>query len=191
MLFTYLLLLLSGLQIGLFGYGGPEALLSFAEHEFVVRHEWLTAAQFADIVALSRVTPGPAALNAATMAGYAALYQNFGFWPAVGGSAIGTVAVASPSLGMAALVERLRRSGRWQYLAESVLAVLRPLVPGLVVAAALVLAGGDSFGTPSSTPWHFGISFFLFVATIVGTAFCRFHPLFMLLLCGTAGWLLL
>jgi len=191
MLLIYLFLLLSGLQIGLLGYGGPDAMLAFAEHEFVVRHEWLTAAQFADIVALSRVTPGPAALNATTMAGYAALIQAGGFWAAVGGSAVGTLAVASPSLGMAALMERVRRSQRWRDLADGILLVLRPLAPGIVAAAALLLVNADSFGVPGETPWQFGISLFLFFATVVGTMIYRFHPLFMLLLCGTAGWLLL
>lgn len=191
MLPIYLFLLLSGLQTGLLGYGGPEAMLAFAEHEFVVRHEWLTAAQFADIVALSRVTPGPAALNAATMAGYAALFQTGGFWAAMGGGAVGTLAVASPSLGMAALVERVRRNQRWRHIADSVLLVLRPLAPGIVAAAALLLVNADSFGVPGETPWQFGISLFLFLTTLAGTTYYRFHPLFMLLLCGTAGWLLL
>jgi len=188
---TYLFLLWSGLQIGLFGYGGPDALLALAEHELVARHGWLTAAQFADIVALSRFTPGPAALNAVTMAGYAALFQVGGFWAAVGGGAVGTAATALPALGLAAAVERIRRKPHWRGVTDSILAVLRPLVPGLIAAAALLLVHRDSFGHPQETPWQFGISLFLFAATLVGVTLCRFPPLFMLLLCGVAGWLLL
>lgn len=189
MLITYLYLLLSFLQIAVFGYGGADALLAYAEHEIVVRHEWLTAAQLADVIALSRIAPGADVMNIATLTGYAILVKEFGVGAAIGGSALSTLACALPSIGFATLSERLQQ-GKWKDTIDSILVVLRPIVPGLIAAAAVLLVNADSFGSPATHPWQFGVSLFLAFATLTGTMLYRFHPLFMLLLCGIAGCLL-
>ena len=46
-------LFLSYLKIGFFGFGGGYAMLSLIQNEVVVQHQWMTNAQFADIVAVS------------------------------------------------------------------------------------------------------------------------------------------
>ena len=66
----YLQLFLSYLKIGFFGFGGGYAMLSLIQNEIVVQQGWLTDAQFADIVAVSQMTPGPIAINSATYIGY-------------------------------------------------------------------------------------------------------------------------
>ena len=66
----YLQLFLSYLKIGFFGFGGGYAMLSLIQNEIVEQRGWLTATQFADIVAVSQITPGPIAINCATFTGY-------------------------------------------------------------------------------------------------------------------------
>ena len=66
----YLQLFLSYLKIGFFGFGGGYAMLSLIQNEIVEQRGWLTATQFADIVAVSQITPGPIAINSATYIGY-------------------------------------------------------------------------------------------------------------------------
>ena len=56
-------LFISYLKIGFFGFGGGYAMLSLIQNEVVVQHQWMTAAEFADIVAVSQITPGPIAIN--------------------------------------------------------------------------------------------------------------------------------
>ena len=56
----------SYLKIGFFGFGGGYAMLSLIQNEVVVQHAWMTNAEFADIVAVSQITPGPIAINSAT-----------------------------------------------------------------------------------------------------------------------------
>ncbi len=63
-------LFLSYLKIGFFGFGGGYAMLSLIQNEVVVQHAWMSNAQFADIVAVSQITPGPIAINSATYVGY-------------------------------------------------------------------------------------------------------------------------
>ena len=53
-------------KIGIFNFGGGYAMLSLIQNETVVKHQWLTNAEFTDIVAISQSTPGPIGINAAT-----------------------------------------------------------------------------------------------------------------------------
>ena len=61
---------------------------------------------------------------------------------------------------------------------------------GTFLALVLMLTPGN-FGSPSQSPWQFGVSLFLFAATAVGVGHFRFHPAFMLGLCAVAGFILL
>ena len=45
-------------------------MLSLIQHEIVEEQGWITVSQFADIVAISQMTPGPIAINSATYIGY-------------------------------------------------------------------------------------------------------------------------
>ncbi|MCQ2603849.1 MAG: chromate transporter [Spirochaetia bacterium] len=55
-------------KIGLFAFGGGYANLAVIESELLIRN-WCTASEFADIVAVAQVTPGPVVINAATYIG--------------------------------------------------------------------------------------------------------------------------
>ena len=65
----YLELLLSFMQIGLFSIGGGYAAMPLIQSQVVELHPWLTLQQFADIMTIAELTPGPIALNAATFVG--------------------------------------------------------------------------------------------------------------------------
>ena len=56
-------------KIGLFSFGGGYAMVPLMEREIAARG-WLAAREFADIVAISQMTPGPIAVNAATYIGF-------------------------------------------------------------------------------------------------------------------------
>jgi chromate transporter len=47
------------LRLGLTSFGGPIAHLGYFQREFVERRRWITDADYADIVALCQVLPGP------------------------------------------------------------------------------------------------------------------------------------
>ncbi|MDD4417685.1 MAG: chromate transporter, partial [Bacteroides graminisolvens] len=55
----YLQLFYTFFKIGLFGFGGGYGMLSLIQAEVVTNHEWMTAGEFTDIVAVSQMTPGP------------------------------------------------------------------------------------------------------------------------------------
>ena len=126
--------------IGLFTFGGGYAMLSLIQAQVVTAHGWLTESGFADIVAISQMTPGPIGINTATYVGYDVLLQaGGGPWLGLLGSATATFALMLPSFILMLLIVRFYTQFRRNPIFEGVLAVLRPAVVGLIGAAALLL----------------------------------------------------
>ena len=139
----YLELFLSFFQVGLFSIGGGYATLPLIQNQVVTTNGWLSVTEFADVVTLSQMTPGPIALNAATFVG-----------TRVGGglgAIIATVGVVTPSviivMALAAMYVKCRGHG----VLEGVLYGLRPAVVGLIGSAAvglvLLALTGETGGT--------------------------------------------
>ncbi|MBO6188292.1 MAG: chromate transporter [Prevotella sp.] len=190
MIFFYLFL--TFFEIGLFGFGGGYGMLSLIQHETVEHWHWITAAEFTDIVAISQMTPGPIGINSATYCGYTAV-KNAGYsMPmAMLGSLTSTVALVLPSLILMVLISRLFMRYMHHPVVEGVFRTLRPAVVGLLAAATLLLMTPDNFSTPTSDPWQFGVSCFLFVAAFIGVKVMHINPIRMILYCAFAGLVLL
>lgn len=124
------------LQIGLFGFGGGYAMLSLIHAQVVVQHGWLTAGEFSDIVAISQMTPGPIAINSATYVGYTV--AGGGAWGVLG-AVVATVAVCLPSFILMVLAAKfIAHLLRNRFVAGAMVG-LRPVVVGMIAAAALLL----------------------------------------------------
>jgi chromate transporter len=161
------------LKIGLFSFGGGYAMLSFVEYEVVRAHSWISPADFADIVAISQMTPGPIGINTATYVGYAATGS-------VWGSIISTIAVCLPSLVIMVLICRflvMYKSNRW---VAAALAGIKPVTVGLLIAAAFSMVNSDTFVNY--------ISVILFLVSFLLTWKLKVHPILMLILAGIAGY---
>ncbi|MBQ7342495.1 MAG: chromate transporter [Alistipes sp.] len=171
-------LFISYLKIGFFGFGGGYAMLSLIQNEVVVRHGWITAAQFTDIVAVSQITPGPIAINSATYIGYTVA----GFW----GSVVATVAVSLPSLTIMVLLTRFFFKLRNNRYVAGVVSAMTPVVLGMILSAALLLMFPASAEEASFID---GWSWALFGATLIGS-WRKVNPILMILLSAVAGVLI-
>ncbi len=187
----FLFLFLSYFQVGALGIGGNVGAQALLEHEAITLHHWLTPAQLSDLMAFCRTLPGGTGINAATLSGYLATAGKFGFWGCAGASVVAVAGLAIPSALWTELICRCRQSGPIVRLTDSVMPLLRPLIPGLVIGAALLMMRSETMGSMATTPWHFWISCLLCLATLVGTGIYRVNGTFMVVLCGIAGWLLL
>lgn len=78
------------MKIGLFTFGGGQAMIALLENEFVSKRKWIESEEFVDLVAIAESTPGPIAINCATYLGY----KRAGFW----GALLSTVGVCVPSV---------------------------------------------------------------------------------------------
>ena len=179
-------------EIGLFGFGGGYGMLSLIQTETVVRHHWLSTAEFTNIVAISQMTPGPIGINSATYCGYTAVHNaGYGLWLSCLGSATATFALVLPSFLLMILISQMFMKYTKTAAVQHVFAGLRPAVVGLLAAATLLLCNDENFSSPSVSPWQFGISLALFAATFVGTMWFKVNPIRMICYAALAGLLLL
>lgn len=187
----YLLLFLSFVQIGLFSVGGDASAQALLEHEVLTLHHWLSPEACTDLMTLGACLPGSTAQQMAVFTGYSTTVQQLGFGGALATAAFCSLALALPALAWTGIAVRWAECNPYPMTTRCIMTLLRPLVPGLVVAAALLMAKEAGLLADATDAWHKGVSAFLFVATVVGVRVYRFNPLFMLLLCGVAGCLLL
>lgn len=188
----YLHLFLTFFQIGLFGFGGGYGMLSLIQTETVIRHQWLSSAEFTNIVAISQMTPGPIGINSATYCGYAAVHNaGYGMPMSVLGSATATFALVLPSLILMILISKMFMKYMHTDPVQNVFSGLRPAVVGLLAAATLLLMNEENFGSMVKTPWQFWISVALFVSTFVGTKYMKINPIRMICYAAFAGLMLL
>ena len=181
-------LLCSFLMIGLFSFGGGYGMLSVIQGEVVIRHAWLTAAEFTDIVAVSQMTPGPIGINSATYVGYTAVFNaTDNEVLAVLGSLTASFAVMLPSIVLMLIVSRFFMKYSKHKNVENVFRLLRPAVVGLIASAALLLMTKENFGSPTETPLQFWVSVALFVAAFVAMKFYKVSPILILVLAGVFG----
>ena len=181
-------LFLSYLKIGFFGFGGGYAMLSLIQNEVVVQHPWMSNAEFADIVAVSQITPGPIAINSATYVGYTVGAQAGGDAMGVLGAFVATFAVSLPSLTLMLLLTHFFLKLRNNRYVEGVMVGLRPVVIGMIASAALLLIaprGSDPGEQNFIDAW----SWVLFGGVFVG-ALLKKNPILLILLSAVGGILI-
>ncbi len=135
----YLQLFISYLKIGFFGFGGGYAMLSLIQYEVVVRHGWISAAQFSDIVAISQVTPGPIAINSATYVGYTVGATLGTPYFGILGAFVATFAVCLPSLTLMLVATHFFLRLKNNRYVEGAMMGIKPIVIGMIASAALLM----------------------------------------------------
>ena len=171
----YLQLLATYLKIGLFGFGGGYAMLSFIQHEIVEKHGWLTSEEFTNIVAISQMTPGPIGINSATYVGYAVTGN-------VWGSVLATVAVCLPSFILVLLLSYFFAKCKDNKYIKAAMSGLRPMSVALIASAALLMMNSENFIDYKSI--------LIFIGAFVITWRWKLHPILLICLAGGVGFLL-
>ena len=115
----YLQLFLNFLMIGALSFGGGYGMISLVR-ETVLRHGWLTEAEFLSFVAVSESTPGPLAINMATFIG-----SSQGGFP---GALIATLGVVLPSFFIILLIAAVLKNLMKYAGVEAFLSGVRPCV---------------------------------------------------------------
>ena len=170
----YLQLFLSYLKIGFFGFGGGYAMLSLIQSEMVTRRGWMTATELADVVAVSQMTPGPIAVNCATYVGYSVTGN---IW----GSMLATFAVCLPPLTLMVLITIFYNRLKDNYVVKSTIKWMKPMICGMIGAAALMFLSGGTF-----IDWK---SYIIFALCFAATWF-KLDSILMICLSAVAGILL-
>ena len=165
-------------QIGLFSIGGGYVAIPLIESRVVEANGWLTAGEFADLVTVAEMTPGPIALNAATFVGN----RLHGIW----GGVIATLGCITPSLIIVGLLAVLYNKFRKLNVMQNLLSTTRPVVVALIASAAVSLTVGALFS--GGILWGVDpVALFLFGATLFILRLWKPSPILVMLACGVIG----
>ncbi len=127
----YLNLFFIFFKVGLFGFGGGYAILPMIYQE-IQTFGIMTPDDFSNLVALSQVTPGPIAINAATYVGYKAA--------GLLGAVIATTSVSLPSFILIMIALAFMRHFRESQTLQNILAGIKPATVGLMFSAFIFMA---------------------------------------------------
>ena len=195
----YLRLFTAFAKVGLLGFGGGLAIVRLI-YDSIQPFMEMSREMFANIVAISQITPGPLAVNTATYVGYVAA--------GIGGAAAATLGVVLPEFIIMSVVVRMMtrfRDSRW---VNGALSGIRPATIGLIGAAAVMLiapavAGEGRLGrglltklgadlTQGFAAGFFGlpvdiVSLVMLALTVVLMVRYKKSPIFVLILMGCLG----
>lgn len=192
-------LFISFLKVGLLGFGGGLAIVRLI-YDSIQPFLNMSQETFANIVAISQITPGPLAVNTATYVGYEAA--------GITGAAAATFGVILPAFVILSFVARAIQKFRDSKVVSGALSGIRPATIGLIAAAAATLvrpslagegrlgcgllaklgvnAGNSIIAVISGSPVDI-ISVIILVATVVMIAKYKKSPFLVLIIMGCLG----
>jgi chromate transporter len=154
-------------KIGVISFGGGWTIVGIIKRE-VLAQGWLSEQIFSDVVAIAQVTPGPVALNAATLVG-------FRVSGLVGAIAASLSVVAFPMMAIALVTILIRRTRIDEKKMSAAITVAT--VP--LIATTLV-----SLGAAPGLGWHIWV---IAAASCALSLFTKIDPILMILGSGAIG----
>lgn len=170
----YLKLFLVFAKIGVFGFGGGMAMLPMI-YQGAKSFGLMSADEFSNLVAISQVTPGPIAVNAATYVGYNCAGYT--------GAAAATFGVALPSFILVTLACYFISKFKDNQLMDGAFAGIRPVTAGLI-GSAVIFMGQSAFAEVSIVPC------LITLGTIVLAGKFKVSPIIIVIVSGVIGALL-
>ena len=149
---TLLLLFWTFFKIGLFTIGGGYAMIPLIEQE-ALKFGWASSEQLLDYLAISESTPGPFAVNCATLIGF----NQYGILGAI----CATLGVILPSFIIILIIAALLKNFTNNKVVKGALKGVKPVVIALIFTVAFGLIWKGLFGPI----WHF--DFFDWKALII------------------------
>ncbi len=172
-------------KIGLFSIGGGYAAMPLIQSQVVDLNEWLTISQFADIMTIAEMTPGPIAINSATFVGI----QIAG----LPGAIVATVGCVFPSCMIVMTLAYVYYRFRGLNMVQGILAGLRPAVVAMIASAGislLILALYGERNLPSDFTHPDWISAAIFALAFIILRVLKIKPLWVMAGSGIMGVIL-
>ncbi|MDF2614327.1 MAG: chromate transporter [Clostridia bacterium] len=184
---VYLKLFWSFFQIGLFSIGGGYAAMPLLQNQVVDLNNWLTMAEFTDIITISQMTPGPIAINAATFVGIKIA--------GIKGAILCTIGCITPSCIITLILAKLYYKYRKLTIMQGILNGLRPAVVALIASAGLSIFSLTIFDT-NQIPFNMShvdfIALGIFLVCFIILQKLKLNPIYVMLIAGTmrlcANW---
>lgn len=174
---TLLPLFWSFFQIGLFSVGGGYAAMPLIKYQVTEVHNWLSMQEFADIITIAEMTPGPVAINSATFVGIRTA--------GLPGALIATLGCVLPSCVIVMLLAYIYVKYRDLAAVRGVLTGLRPAVVAMIASAGLSILYLVLF-KDGTDGLHYGAGL-LFLACFLVLRRFKVSPIAVILAAGACG----
>ena len=148
------------------------------QEQVVSSHNWLSMAEFTDLITISQMTPGPIAINSATFVGIKIA--------GIPGALVSTIGCILPSCIIVMLIAKLYLKYRKVNMLQSVLNSLRPAVVAMIASAGISVLitafwGSAELISLAGTNW---ILVIIFAACVVLLRKFRMNPILVMVLAG-------
>ena len=171
------------MQIGIVSFGGGYASVSLVEKQIVTIRHWMSYQEFADIVTIDELTPGPVAINAATFVGIR--------MAGIPGAIAATIGTILPSCLITLLLAYLYKKYRDLTLVNGAVSGLRSMVVALIASTTLSILLNAFFAERVlSLSTIDPIAIILCVIALFILRRYRFNPILVMLGCGLIGLLI-
>ncbi len=117
-------IILSFMKIGILAFGGAYAAVPLIEKEIVELQKWMTYEEYADLLALDELTPGPILINSATFVGMKV--------KGIPGAIAATIGCILPSCVISLIIFLIYRKYKKLSYMESVLRTLKCMAIALI-----------------------------------------------------------
>lgn len=183
----YLRLFFEFFKVGLFSVGGGLATIPFLQ-DLGARTGWFSAADLADMIAVSESTPGPMGVNMSTYVGFTCGGPL--------GAVVGVLGLITPSILVILIVAGFLKKFRDSKIVNGVFAGLRPASTALITAAGLSVAAIALIReVPSpATSMNTCLPYWPAICIAVGVFVCmrlpklkNLHPILYIALAAAAG----
>ena len=165
-------LIISFMKIGVLAFGGAYASIPLVEKEVVEIQKWMTYEEFADLLALDELTPGPILINSATFVG---MKVN-----GISGAIAATVGCILPSCMISLLLILIYRKYRKLSYMESIIRTLKCMAIALILSTFIRIVNNNVFNGIMVN--YIGIVLML-VSFYVLRKY-KINPLYIMLVCG-------
>lgn len=145
-------------------------MLPFIEKEVIHVNGWLTTLEFMDVLAISQITPGPIAINAATFIGFR--YSSFV------GALVATLGIISGPFVFMSILSPFLKKYKDTDIFGNIFVFLRPITVALILSAAYSTLSKSLADIKSIV--IFSLSLILLQRT-------KLHPVLLILSFGVIG----
>lgn len=159
-------------KISIMTFGGGYTMLPVMKKELIEKRGWMSDKEFMDFFAISQMTPGVIAVNAASLLGYRLRELK--------GALIATLGAVVPSVIFIYLIASALSVWMKNPLILQVFTALKIGVCVLIINAVLPFFKQGIINL---------FSFLIFAFALYGFMFLKISPVFILIICGVAGLL--
>lgn len=172
--------------IGLFTIGGGYAMLPMIVDQ-VVGKGWLTLEAITNFVAIAESTPGPFAVNTATLVGFNLGLENYGVFGALFGAVFTTFGVILPSFIIILLIARQYKKFIAITWVKKAITGIKAIVVGLIFAVVVQLIMTNVITQDSNAKVDIYAVIIIVIIFGINFKFKKLSPIYLIIISGILG----